>query len=126
MSPDNEIISGAPCGELCLCRLWCTQQGQLAWPKFGPKMSPQSGGLTFGTAPCHATPPPQAGAEQSTRIASLEQERDRLSQAAEQHRDEMAALRAELQQLRDTLSHEQESSSTELEMLQTQLRDKVP
>ncbi|KAM7033399.1 huntingtin-interacting protein 1 isoform 7-T7 [Acridotheres tristis] len=66
----------------------------------------------------------QAGAEQSTRIASLEQERDRLSQAAEQHRDEMAALRAELQQLRDTLSHEQESSRTELEMLQTQLRDK--
>ncbi|XP_062363314.1 huntingtin-interacting protein 1 [Cinclus cinclus] len=30
-------------------------------------------------------------------IASLEQERDRLSQAAEHHRDEMAALQAELQ-----------------------------
>ncbi|KAI1231977.1 hypothetical protein IHE44_0007623 [Lamprotornis superbus] len=67
----------------------------------------------------------QAGAEQSTQIASLEQERDRLSQAAEQHRDEMAALQAELQQLRDTLSHEQESSRTELEMLQTQLKDKT-
>ncbi|KAL2297188.1 hypothetical protein Nmel_016482, partial [Mimus melanotis] len=66
----------------------------------------------------------QAGAEQSARIASLEQERDRLSRAAEQHRDEMAALQAELQQLQDTLSHEQESSRTELEMLQTQLRDK--
>ncbi|KAF2986849.1 hypothetical protein EK904_012610 [Melospiza melodia maxima] len=66
----------------------------------------------------------QAGAEQNTRIASLEQERDRLSQAAEQHRDKMAALQAELQQLRDTLTHEQESSRTELEMLQTQLRDK--
>ncbi|NXM79513.1 HIP1 protein, partial [Oenanthe oenanthe] len=66
----------------------------------------------------------QAGAEQSTRIASLEQERDRLSRAAEQHREEMTALQAELQQLQDTLSHEQESSRTELEMLQTQLRDK--
>ncbi|XP_074413088.1 huntingtin-interacting protein 1 isoform X1 [Zonotrichia albicollis] len=66
----------------------------------------------------------QAGAEQNTRIASLEQERDRLSQAAEQHRDKMAALQAELQQLRDTLTREQESSRTELEMLQTQLRDK--
>ncbi|NXF24905.1 HIP1 protein, partial [Rhodinocichla rosea] len=66
----------------------------------------------------------QAGAEQNTRIASLEQERDRLSQAAEQHRDKMAALQAELQQLRDTLSREQESSRTELEMLQTQLREK--
>ncbi|XP_063030056.1 huntingtin-interacting protein 1 isoform X2 [Melospiza melodia melodia] len=66
----------------------------------------------------------QAGAEQNTRIASLEQERGRLSQAAEQHRDKMAALQAELQQLRDTLTHEQESSRTELEMLQTQLRDK--
>ncbi|NWY23354.1 HIP1 protein, partial [Pheucticus melanocephalus] len=66
----------------------------------------------------------QAGAEQNTRIASLEQEKNRLSQAAEQHRDKMAALEAELQQLRDTLSREQESSRTELEMLQTQLRDK--
>uniref|UniRef100_A0A8B9MSE6 I/LWEQ domain-containing protein n=1 Tax=Accipiter nisus TaxID=211598 RepID=A0A8B9MSE6_9AVES len=66
----------------------------------------------------------QAGAEQSTRIASLEQERDSLSRAAEQHGEEMAALRAELQQLRDTLSREQESSKTELETLQTQLRDK--
>uniref|UniRef100_A0A8B9MUM5 I/LWEQ domain-containing protein n=1 Tax=Accipiter nisus TaxID=211598 RepID=A0A8B9MUM5_9AVES len=61
-----------------------------------------------------------------TRIASLEQERDSLSRAAEQHGEEMAALRAELQQLRDTLSREQESSKTELETLQTQLRDKVP
>ncbi|NWW14514.1 HIP1 protein, partial [Oreocharis arfaki] len=66
----------------------------------------------------------QAGAEQNTRIASLEQERDRLSRAAEQHRDKMAALEAELQQLQDTLGHEQESSRAELEMLQTQLRDK--
>ncbi|RMC10927.1 hypothetical protein DUI87_12640 [Hirundo rustica rustica] len=66
----------------------------------------------------------QAGAEQNNRIASLEQERDRLSQAAEQHRDEMAALQAELQQLQETLSHKQESSRIELEMLQTQLRDK--
>ncbi|XP_071304262.1 huntingtin-interacting protein 1 isoform X3 [Agelaius tricolor] len=66
----------------------------------------------------------QAGAEQNTRIASLEQERDRLSQAAEQHRDKMAALQTELRQLQDTLSREQESSRTELEMLQTQLRDK--
>ncbi|NXW33862.1 HIP1 protein, partial [Phaetusa simplex] len=66
----------------------------------------------------------QAGAEQSTRIASLEQERDSLSQAAERHGEEMAALRAELQQLRDTLSHEQESSKMELETLQIQLRDK--
>ncbi|XP_031985711.1 huntingtin-interacting protein 1 isoform X3 [Corvus moneduloides] len=66
----------------------------------------------------------QAGAEQNTRIASLEQERDRLSRAAEQHRDEMAALQAELQQLQDTLSSEQENSRTELETLQTQLRDK--
>lgn len=70
--------------------------------------------------------PPQVGAEQNTQIASLEQERDRLSQAAEQHRDEMAALQAELQQLQNTLRHEQESSRTELEMLQTQLREKVP
>lgn len=70
--------------------------------------------------------PTQAGAEQSTRIAGLEQERDSLSRAAEQHGEEMAALRAELQQLRDTLSREQESSKTELETLQTQLRDKVP
>ncbi|NXP35555.1 HIP1 protein, partial [Leiothrix lutea] len=66
----------------------------------------------------------QARAEQNTWIANLEQERDRLSQAAEQHRDKMAALQAELQQLQDTLSHEQKSSRTELEMLQTQLRDK--
>ncbi|XP_077643585.1 huntingtin-interacting protein 1 isoform X4 [Lonchura striata] len=66
----------------------------------------------------------QAGAEQNTRIASLEQERDRLNQAAEQHWDKMAALQAELQQLRDTLGREQESSRTELEMLRTQLRDK--
>lgn len=64
--------------------------------------------------------------EQNTRLASLEQERARLSRAAEQHRDEMAALQAELQQLRDTLSREQESSRTELQMLQSQLRDKVP
>ncbi|NXL53369.1 HIP1 protein, partial [Podilymbus podiceps] len=62
--------------------------------------------------------------EQNTRIVSLEQERDGLSQAAERHREEMAALRAELQQLRDTLSREQESSKMELETLQTQLRDK--
>ncbi|NWY44174.1 HIP1 protein, partial [Sylvia atricapilla] len=66
----------------------------------------------------------QARAEQNTQIASLEQERDRLNQAAEQHRDKMAALQAELQQVQDMLSHEQESSRTELEMLQTQLRDK--
>ncbi|NWH33311.1 HIP1 protein, partial [Chloropsis hardwickii] len=66
----------------------------------------------------------QAGAEQNTRVSSLEQERDRLSQAAEQHRDKVAALQAELQQLRDTLSREQESSRTELEMLQAQLIDK--
>lgn len=70
--------------------------------------------------------PTQAGAEQSTRITSLEQERDSLSRAAEQHGEEMAALRAELQQLRDMLSREQESSKMELETLQTQLRDKVP
>ncbi|NXA19697.1 HIP1 protein, partial [Ibidorhyncha struthersii] len=66
----------------------------------------------------------QAGAEQSTRITGLEQERDSLSRAAERHGEEMATLQAELQQLRDTLSHEQESSKKELEMLQTQLRDK--
>lgn len=89
-------------------------------------MSPQTGKFTLGTAPTAVSSPPQAGAEQNTQIASLEQERDRLSRAAEQHRDEMAALRAELQQLQDTLSREQESSRTELEMLQTQLRDKVP
>lgn len=69
--------------------------------------------------------PAQAGAEQSTRITGLEQERDSLSRAAERHEEEVAALRAELQQLRDTLSHEQESSKVELETLQTQLRDKV-
>ncbi|NWX33733.1 HIP1 protein, partial [Notiomystis cincta] len=66
----------------------------------------------------------QAEAEQNTRIASLEQERDRLSQAEEQHRDKMASLQAELQQLQDMLSCKQDSSRTELEMLQTQLRDK--
>ncbi|NXL80583.1 HIP1 protein, partial [Leptocoma aspasia] len=66
----------------------------------------------------------QAGVEQNTRIASLEQEKDSLSRAAEEHREEMAALQAELQQLRDTLSRKQESSRTELEMLQAQLRDK--
>ncbi|XP_067165638.1 huntingtin-interacting protein 1 [Apteryx mantelli] len=66
----------------------------------------------------------QLGVEQSTRIAGLEQERDSLSQAAEQHGEEMAALRAELQQLRDTLSSEKESSKKVLEMLQTQLKDK--
>ncbi|KGL75889.1 Huntingtin-interacting protein 1, partial [Tinamus guttatus] len=66
----------------------------------------------------------QLGAEQTTRIASLEQERDSLSQAAEQHGEEMAALRAELQQLRDTLSSEKESSKKVLETLQTQLKDK--
>lgn len=70
--------------------------------------------------------PTQAGAEQSTRIAGLEQERDSLSQAAQRHGEEMVTLRAELQQLRDTLSREQESSKMELETLQTQLRDKVP
>lgn len=67
----------------------------------------------------------QAGAEQSTRIASLEQERDSLSRAAERHGEEVAALHAELQQMRDRLGREQESSKMELEMLQTQLRDKV-
>ncbi|KFP21067.1 Huntingtin-interacting protein 1, partial [Egretta garzetta] len=46
----------------------------------------------------------QAGAEQSTRIAGLEQERDSLSRAAERHGEEMAALRAELQGLREVLS----------------------
>ncbi|NWJ02178.1 HIP1 protein, partial [Crypturellus undulatus] len=66
----------------------------------------------------------QLGAEQSTRIASLEQERDSLSQAAEQHGEEMAALQAELQQLRDMLSSEKESSKKALETLQTQLKDK--
>ncbi|KAM6242473.1 huntingtin-interacting protein 1 [Porphyrio hochstetteri] len=66
----------------------------------------------------------QAGAEQGAWIAGLEQERDRLSQAAERHGEEMAALQAELQQLRDTLGREQESSRMELETLQTQLRDK--
>ncbi|XP_064379565.1 huntingtin-interacting protein 1 isoform X2 [Dromaius novaehollandiae] len=66
----------------------------------------------------------QLGAEQSTRIAGLEQERDSLSQAAEQHGEEMAALRAELQQLRDALSSEKESSKKVLETLQTQLKDK--
>ncbi|NXW83255.1 HIP1 protein, partial [Alopecoenas beccarii] len=66
----------------------------------------------------------KAGAEQSTRLAGLEQERDSLSRAAQRHGEEMAALRAELQQLRDTLSHQQESNRTELETLQTQLRDK--
>ncbi|KFP63278.1 Huntingtin-interacting protein 1, partial [Cariama cristata] len=66
----------------------------------------------------------QVGAEQSTRIVSLEQERDNLSRASERHVEEMAALRAELQQLQDTLSREQKSSKMELEKLQTQLRDK--
>ncbi|NWX90688.1 HIP1 protein, partial [Nothoprocta ornata] len=66
----------------------------------------------------------QLGTEQSTRIASLERERDSLSQAAEQHGEEMAALRAELQQLRDTLSTEKESSRKALETLQTQLKAK--
>lgn len=70
--------------------------------------------------------PGQVGAEQSTRIADLEQERDSLSRAAERHGEEMAALRAELQQLQDTLSSEKESSKKELETLQTQLQDKVP
>ncbi|XP_035756410.1 huntingtin-interacting protein 1 [Egretta garzetta] len=66
----------------------------------------------------------QAGAEQSTRIAGLEQERDSLSRAAERHGEEMAALRAELQGLREVLSREQESSKMELETLQTRLREK--
>uniref|UniRef100_A0A669PCY3 Huntingtin-interacting protein 1 n=1 Tax=Phasianus colchicus TaxID=9054 RepID=A0A669PCY3_PHACC len=66
----------------------------------------------------------QAGAEQNTRIASLEQERDSLSHAAAQHSKEMAALQAELQQLRDVLSSEKESNRKELETLQTQLQDK--
>ncbi|NXC41749.1 HIP1 protein, partial [Penelope pileata] len=66
----------------------------------------------------------QAGAEQSTRIAGLERERDSLSQAAERHSEEMVALRAELQQLRDLLSSEKESSRKELQALQTQLQDK--
>lgn len=70
--------------------------------------------------------PGQVGAEQSTRIADLEQERDSLSRAAERHGEEIAALQAELQQLRDTLSSEKESSKKELETLQTQLQDKVP
>ncbi|KFQ32867.1 Huntingtin-interacting protein 1, partial [Mesitornis unicolor] len=48
----------------------------------------------------------QAGAEQSTRIAGLEQERDSLSRAAERHGEEVATLRAKLQQLQDTLSGE--------------------
>ncbi|OXB71372.1 UNVERIFIED_CONTAM: hypothetical protein H355_011749 [Colinus virginianus] len=66
----------------------------------------------------------QAGAEQNTRIAGLEQERDSLSQAAAQHSKEMAALQAELQQLRDTHNSEKENSRKELETLQTQLQDK--
>ncbi|NXI40820.1 HIP1 protein, partial [Galbula dea] len=66
----------------------------------------------------------QAEAEQSTRITVLEQERDSLSHAVEQHREEMTALRAELQGLRDALGLQQESSKMELETLQTQLRDK--
>ncbi|XP_021271444.1 huntingtin-interacting protein 1 isoform X3 [Numida meleagris] len=66
----------------------------------------------------------QEGAEQNTRIAGLEQERDSLSQAAAQHGKEMAALQAELQQLRDALSSEKESSRKELETLQMQLQDK--
>lgn len=68
----------------------------------------------------------QVGAEQNTRIAGLEQERDSLSHAAEQRSKEMAALQAELQQLRDALSSEKESSRKERETLQTQLQDKVP
>uniref|UniRef100_A0A672ULI7 Huntingtin interacting protein 1 n=1 Tax=Strigops habroptila TaxID=2489341 RepID=A0A672ULI7_STRHB len=60
----------------------------------------------------------QAGAEQSTRIAGLEQERDSLSRAAERHGEEVAALHAELQQMRDRLGREQESSKMELEVLQ--------
>ncbi|XP_010179826.1 PREDICTED: huntingtin-interacting protein 1-like, partial [Mesitornis unicolor] len=67
----------------------------------------------------------QAGAEQSTRIAGLEQERDSLSRAAERHGEEVATLRAKLQQLQDTLRCKQESRM-ELKMLQTQLRDKLP
>uniref|UniRef100_A0A8B9IUE3 Huntingtin-interacting protein 1 n=1 Tax=Amazona collaria TaxID=241587 RepID=A0A8B9IUE3_9PSIT len=67
----------------------------------------------------------QVGAEQSTRIAGLEQERDSLSRAAERHGEEVAALHAELQQMRDRLGREQESSKMELEMLQARLRDKV-
>ncbi|XP_065587741.1 huntingtin-interacting protein 1 [Cyrtonyx montezumae] len=66
----------------------------------------------------------QAEAEQNTRIAGLEQERDSLSQAAAQHSKEMAALQAELQHLRDTHNSEKESSRKELETLQTQLQDK--
>ncbi|XP_015151397.2 huntingtin-interacting protein 1 isoform X4 [Gallus gallus] len=66
----------------------------------------------------------QVGAEQNTRIAGLEQERDSLSHAAEQRSKEMAALQAELQQLRDALSSEKESSRKERETLQTQLQDK--
>ncbi|POI29064.1 hypothetical protein CIB84_007186, partial [Bambusicola thoracicus] len=66
----------------------------------------------------------QVGAEQNTRIAGLEQERDSLNHAAEQRSKEIAALQAELQQLRDALSSEKESSRKELETLQTQLQDK--
>lgn len=104
---------GAPSRDSRVAQAW-TKNESPNW-KVHPRHSPDC---------CFV--PPQAGAEQNTQIASLEQERDRLSRAAEQHRDEMAALRAELQQLQDTLSRERESSRTELEMLQTQLRDKVP
>ncbi|XP_075576247.1 huntingtin-interacting protein 1 [Pelecanus crispus] len=49
----------------------------------------------------------QVRAHGYTQIISLEQERDSLSQAAEWHREEMAALRAKLEQLQDMLSREE-------------------
>uniref|UniRef100_A0A663MSW8 Huntingtin interacting protein 1 n=1 Tax=Athene cunicularia TaxID=194338 RepID=A0A663MSW8_ATHCN len=74
--------------------------------------------------PLLASPLPAVPSQHWGSLSSLSAERDRLSQAAERHGEEMAALHAELQHLRDTLSHERESSKVELETLQTQLRDK--
>ncbi|XP_025071473.1 huntingtin-interacting protein 1 isoform X3 [Alligator sinensis] len=62
--------------------------------------------------------------EQSTRIASLEQEKDSWTQAMAQNNQEVTNLQAELQHLKSMLDSEQESSSKMLEALQAQLGKK--
>ncbi|XP_019401971.1 PREDICTED: huntingtin-interacting protein 1 isoform X2 [Crocodylus porosus] len=66
----------------------------------------------------------QSRGEQSTRIASLEQEKDSWTQAMAQHNQEVANLQAELQHLKSMLDSEQESSTKTLEALQAQLGKK--
>lgn len=66
----------------------------------------------------------QTGADQSSRVASLEQERSGLEAAVAQHEQQVMSLQTELQQLSERLASEKEASDASLQAVQAELTEK--